>query len=113
MAIGVTNFPLNHGLVLTHTYFNGHFMRKNTSLSYKINVKQKSVRVQNSCVIAFVSLIFQERQRIPYMRAHSFQVHTFQELPVCQICQKYLWGVTSQGLLCIGKFLNNLSYNVN
>ncbi|XP_035707142.1 N-chimaerin isoform X2 [Folsomia candida] len=41
-----------------------------------------------------------ERVRQPDLKSHSFKIHTFQQLSKCQICLNFLWGLSSQGLLC-------------
>ncbi|CAG7724327.1 unnamed protein product [Allacma fusca] len=41
-----------------------------------------------------------ERQRNPDLKTHSFSIHTFEGLSRCQICQNFMWGLSSQGLQC-------------
>jgi hypothetical protein len=41
-----------------------------------------------------------ERLRNPNFQLHAFAVHTFESLSRCQMCQNFMWGLTSQGLQC-------------
>ncbi|ODN02672.1 Beta-chimaerin [Orchesella cincta] len=88
--------PSSHSTVFTMAVNGRHNFKVSSNSSTISNHQQHSP----SPSVSSLSRSSVERQRIPDLRSHSFQVHTFQELSKCQICQNFLWGLSSQGLLC-------------